>query len=817
MDVQAETRQLCTIIRHQLVTPRNVCLLFKRWYVTQMKKIASLGRRKITTTAAPHLHLLRLVAFASVCLCTSLVIVPEPVLAQISTNAQGRPNQAVPAVSGNGVLGSGTNPTDPRAVPPLPPRFRSLPSSPQPSAVQSSSRPQASLPSYRSFVEQNVLNNADPNVPTTGARASSLPPLQISNPAYLNFAASQSDLLNDGSDNLTQDSQANSLLGESILGSGDDLLGGMGSADGFDTSLNGMGPASGGIIPGAGHGADEPLRTGLAEGEDPHASLYVDNCYPSAAACAKCHQKIYDEWRVSAHAYAAISPMFHKFEQAISAMSQGTIGTFCVRCHAPVATQLNYARSESIIDAPYVFREGVTCVACHRVKEAYGRVHGERRIEPGGLQDPVYGGIGGLGVAEAIAKKDEYKIKVDPDDKSPGQQIHLQGIKFEQLSKSGFCTACHQVNVHPGIGLEVVWAQYRAGPACKKGISCQDCHMGAVPGKALGYTYGAAANMSGKVLNENRRHGNHMFWGPINSIAHPGLFPHNDKALRWSDDAWLSFDWRSEWGKDEFEKALANRQIAASFPPQWDSADERRDARKVLDENLQLLRIKRESSIATMEAGSHVDGPFFDRKVQANRDLKFHYIVRNQSEGHNMPSGSLGAQPQLWLNVVLTGPTGQRLWESGYLDSNGDLANRHSLDVTQRRIKPDLQLFNLQTQFLITGVKGPDREMYLPVNTDFDQLAFLRPGNIPFSVLNHPPFIRMEAHSVPPLGHKVAKYKVPGELLCQPGTYRLSVRLRSRMEPIYFMKLCNATPEMERRMIENTLDLHPYTVEFEVR
>ena len=217
-----------------------------------------------------------------------------------------------------------------------------------------------------------------------------------------------------------------------------------------------------------------------------------------------------------------------------------------------------------------------------------------------------------------------------------------------------------------------------------------------------------------------------------------------------------------------------------------------------------------------MEAGSRVEGPFFQVSPTAGQDLSFHYRVSNVSEGHNNPSGSLGAQPQLWLNVVLTGPDGRWLWESGYLDGNGDLANQHSLQVTQRLIPPDRQLFNLQTQFLTTGVKGTDREMYLPVNVDIDQLPFLRPGNIPFTVMNHPPFIRMEQKSIPPLASKLARYRVPGELLCHPGTYRLSVRLRSRMEPIYFMKFCNATPEMERRMLEQTIDLHPYSVEFEL-
>lgn len=628
---------------------------------------------------------------------------------------------------------------------------------------------------------------------------------------------------------LLEEPSDDSLEADNLLGSndgsssGDDLLGGddLLSDDNYgggDDALGAMGPKQGGIsIPGAGHGKSKPSRGGVPEGLDPHAEAFADGCYPSASKCAKCHQKIYDEWRVSGHAYAAISPMFQKFEQAITQLSSGTVGTFCMRCHAPVATQMNYPRDASILDAPMVYREGVTCVACHRVNEAYGRVHGERRIEPGPLQAPVYGSIGGAGVAEAIANKDTYKIKIDPNDKKPGQEIHFQGIKFEQLSGSGFCQPCHQVAVHPGISLEVVWSQYRSSPACKKGISCQDCHMGAVPGKAEGYMTGPAAEMNGKWVDPNRKHSNHMFFGPSNSIANPGIFPHNEKALRWTVDDWFAFDWRGGWGTKEFEKAVADKRINLQFPKTWEATDDRRDARKVLDDNFEMLNIKKASSIAVLEAGSQVEGPYFGNyRPTLGTDLDLTYIVKNASEGHNNPSGSLGAQPQLWLNVVLTGPDGEWLWESGYLDCNGDLANQHSLEVTKGNIPPDAQLFNLQTQFMITGVKGTDREMYLPINVDFDQLPFLRPGNIPYSVMNHPPFIRMEQKSIPPLGSKKARYKIPGHVISKCGTYRLSVRLRSRMEPIYFMRFCNATPEMERRMLEQTVDLHPYTTTFTV-
>lgn len=672
-------------------------------------------------------------------------------------------------------------------------RFRSDRSYAVPASSDSGSVSQARRGFLPQTTNRSIHSNPTPALPT----------------AYMDFRENE----NVSSDqSLLPD--ARSLLGGSQQFDDQQL---MDRGAGLDGGLQSMGPTEPiDAIPGSGHGTDKPDRGGVPEGLDPHAEVFTNNGYPSAMACAKCHQKIYDEWRVSAHAYAAISPMFQKFEQKITDLSQGTVGTFCMRCHAPVATQLNFQRDQSIVDSPYVYREGVTCVACHRVRERYGRVHGERRIEPGPLQAPVYGGIGGAGVSEAIANPDTYKIKLDPNSRLPGQEIHSQGIQFEQLGESGFCQACHQVAVHPGVSLEVVWAQYRAGPACKKGISCQDCHMGLVPGLPQGYSYGAAADMSGLSVNNHRKHSNHMFFGPGNSIAHPGIFPHNEKALRWSFDQWIQFDWRAGWGTEAFEKAIAGNEILIHFPPDWDSADERRDARAVLDSNFDLLAIKRASSIKVMEAGSRIEGPFFQKLPALGLDLEFDFVVSNISEGHNNPSGSLGAQPQLWLNVVLTGPDGEWLWESGHLDGNGDLANQHSLQVRAGMIPPDRQLFNLQTQFLTTHVKGTDREMYLPINVDIDQLPFLRPGNIPFSVMNHPPFIRMEQKSIPPLGNKRARYHVPAHLLCKPGTYKISARLRSRMEPIYFMRFCGATPEMERRMLETTNDLHPYTVEFSI-
>lgn len=549
-------------------------------------------------------------------------------------------------------------------------------------------------------------------------------------------------------------------------------------------------------------------------GSQSHAELLAKDPYPSASKCAPCHEQIYNEWRSSNHAYSAISPMFHKFEQTLEVLASGTVGNFCVRCHMSVGTTLGEPREMPLWKRTQVSREGVTCITCHRVNEEYGRVNGSRRIVPGDIHQPIYGTRGGKKVAEVIANKDTYRVATN--DGETGPKIHLKGVKFEQLSKAEFCVSCHQVAVHPGIKLEVVWEQYRDSPAKKLGITCQECHMGKTPGVPSGFAKGPVAVVNGKAISPNGKHSNHAFYGPGYPTAHPGIFPHNKNAEKYSMQAWLKFDYRAGWGTEAFEDKLDKGEIKANFPQEWSEADDRYEANEIIQDNLKELENKRSLRQQVMENGSRIDGPFFATKPQAGQALKLRYKLTNTDSGHNLPSGSLGAQPEIWMNVALVDPDGINVWESGYVDKHGDMCDLHSLEVRAGTMPHDDQLFNLQTKFLTTNVKGTDREMYLPVNFDVDQRPFIRPGNNPNSVMNHPPFIRMEGRSLPPLSYRYANYTVPASAMKKPGTYRMSVRLRSRAEPIYFMKLCGATDEMEQAMNEWMIDIHPYTVEFDV-
>jgi nitrate/TMAO reductase-like tetraheme cytochrome c subunit len=555
---------------------------------------------------------------------------------------------------------------------------------------------------------------------------------------------------------------------------------------------------------------------------NPKAHELADMQYPSARVCGECHPNQYEQWSNSSHAYASLSPMFNKFEQKINDLAQGTIGSFCVRCHASVGTALGERRDIPWWERSAASREGITCVTCHRVGEAYGKTNAARRITPGSIHEPVFGPLDTTGGHSAISDARRYQLLVtsdeddrpDEDDGSKWIRIHQTAIQSTVIKQSEFCATCHQVQVHPGIKLETVWEEYRSSPAAKEGITCQNCHMSTTPGQNTGYAKGPAAFVNGKSPRDDQDLTDHTFVGPGYPISHPGLFPFSLEESPFTPQQWLTFDYRDEWGSGDFE---SNVPSSTSFPPEWQDPADRRKAWRIVEENLERWYERQRQREKLLETASHLDGPFFEGRPEVGKAFSFEYRITNRNKGHNLPSGSLGAQPELWLNVSLIDPDGNRIWESGYVDSEGDVADLQSADVQNGKIAHDDQLVSMQAKFITTNVKGTDREMYLPINLDFDQLPFIRPGGTPVSLLNHPPFARMEKRSIPPLGSRLAKYQVPGKLLTKPGTYRLAVRLRARTEPIYFMKFVGATRDMIRAENEWADDIHPYAVEFEVR
>jgi cytochrome c553 len=183
--------------------------------------------------------------------------------------------------------------------------------------------------------------------------------------------------------------------------------------------------------------------------DDPHAAEKADAQYPSARVCGECHPRQFEQWSISSHAYANVSPMFNKFEQKINDLASGTIGSFCVRCHASVGTALAERRDIAWWNRNGASREGITCVTCHRVGEAYGKGNAARRITPGPIHEAVFGPFDTTGGVAAVSHAKDYGILVTQDEPDrpdePGKEgqpgkkwirMHLAAVQSTIIKQS---------------------------------------------------------------------------------------------------------------------------------------------------------------------------------------------------------------------------------------------------------------------------------------------------------------------------------------------------------------------------------------------
>jgi hypothetical protein len=461
-----------------------------------------------------------------------------------------------------------------------------------------------------------------------------------------------------------------------------------------------------------------------------HAKFFLNNRFPSATMCGECHPKHYRQWSVSQHAYAQMSPVFNAMHGKLLKLTNGTSGDFCIRCHTPVGMALNEPVFGSNIDRHPTSREGVTCIVCHRVNKAYGKVNARFAIVPGGITEPVYGPTGD---ETAIRKFIEEGTAV-ADPKKQGRMIHGQAEKFFQMTTSASCGMCHDVTLASGLREIEAFSVYKASPAAKRGVTCQDCHMGKEPGRYTGdpktnCDWGPAARV-GDEWTTPRKLTNHMIVGPDFSIVHPALFPLDSRAILEESEKedpaapgmatireWLEFDWQAGWGTDDFEDEVADDH---EFPERWASVDDRYDAREIIEDNLRLLELAKQARLKLLRHGYKL-GDIVVKRAD-DRQIRFDVQVKNGTDGHTVPT-SLDAERPVWLHVGVTDRHGNTVMESGDLDPNGDLRDLHSAYVHNNELPLDKQLFNLQSRFITQNVRGGEREDVLTVPFSLSQRA----------------------------------------------------------------------------------------------
>lgn len=520
-----------------------------------------------------------------------------------------------------------------------------------------------------------------------------------------------------------------------------------------------------------------------------HAACFDKTPFPSAEACGKCHPQHYREWSMSPHAYAQLSPVFNAMSAKLNKQTSGTLGDFCIRCHTPVGMAIGEKMTMSNMDRAPASREGVTCVVCHRINQAWGKGAGRLALVSGDVNQVVYGPIGSRILSDVMTHPDEYGVLTTAHNSGErAREIHSRSYRFFQLTTSGFCGSCHDVFAPNGFRLEDAFSEFKQShSALECGQNCQDCHMGRVPGRPLGYSSAPAA-VVGNRSTPPRKHTNHTMAGPDYPIIHRALFPHNPDAIleeHRPDDRglatmrqWLYFDDAAGWGRPEFEDNVADDAV---FPHPWDDQIKRIQARHILNDQYRLLGELHTQRRQVLRAGLRLGDICID---EANCDgIRFSTPVANITPGHSVPTG-FDAERLFFLRTLVWDPHGRLIFQSGDLDPNGDVRDSHSLYVHNGKIPQDRQLFSLQSLFITRNLRGGEREQVLNVPYSLDPLPYIRPATRPFTVLGRPIGARKHKKNIEVGGTRHANYHVTHNQMRGPGRYTIRVQLIAGMVPI---------------------------------
>lgn len=184
-------------------------------------------------------------------------------------------------------------------------------------------------------------------------------------------------------------------------------------------------------------------------------------------SCKDCHTKHYLEWSGSMHAYAAEDPVFIAMNQRGQRETNGALGDFCIKCHAPMAVLLGATKDGlNMAEVPKKLH-GVTCIYCHTVAEVQGEHNAALRLADdgvlrGGIADPVVNPAHKMGYSEL-----------------------LDGAK---RGSADVCGTCHDIVTPAGVHLERTFKEWKgtlfASDAPGQFLSCASCHMHTSQGPA---------------------------------------------------------------------------------------------------------------------------------------------------------------------------------------------------------------------------------------------------------------------------------------------------------------------------------------------
>jgi hypothetical protein len=177
-------------------------------------------------------------------------------------------------------------------------------------------------------------------------------------------------------------------------------------------------------------------------------------------ACKDCHPKHYEEWSGSMHAYAADDPVFIAMNKRGQRETNGQLGDFCVKCHAPMAVRTGATTDGlNLADVPQKLK-GVTCFFCHTVN---GVEQGHQSNNP-------------LTLANDDVMRGPFNDPYVSSAHYAGYSVFLHRDRIESAT---LCGTCHDIVNGHGTHIERTFAEWKESVFSQQivGTTCGQCHM----------------------------------------------------------------------------------------------------------------------------------------------------------------------------------------------------------------------------------------------------------------------------------------------------------------------------------------------------
>ena len=390
------------------------------------------------------------------------------------------------------------------------------------------------------------------------------------------------------------------------------------------------------------YGKDRPFAPSLARTStggafDPRSLAGSETC-----GTAGCHEQIVEEWRPSAHRYAAMDPLFLGIQNVMAKQNGAESTRYCGGCHDPISL---FSGTKNIfvkdLTNQHGYQEGVSCLACHSIRETDVKGNANFTV----AQPREYLWQWRTTGAGRLAR--DFLIRTYPDEHS---RLSKRLFKTPE-----YCAACHKQFIDKEVN-RVGWVQlqnqydnwasshWNVKGDARKTVECRECHMPLVESRdpAAGDT--ADYNRSAG----DAKHRSHRF------IASNQLVPAMLKLPGWQEHLRQTNEW------------LEGRRRVPEIQEKWAEGD--------------IVRL-------AIEAGTpEPDGATIPLRV----------IMTSNKVGHDYPTGPLDII-QSWVELKVTDEGGREIFSSGTrdgrhfiapgtiffkaepVDQHGNLIDRHNL------------------------------------------------------------------------------------------------------------------------------------------